>query len=152
MDICDRTLTSTIVALWAGAFFFTATPGRAQANDPRDVDLSLRYVAAQPTSAALTPPVPRECRPRYMAGPGTGVVLGMGSVGVGAPLIWAGTLYDARMTAGASLIVAAGLAAVVASGIKLKRNRDRRAHVCGASSGSFMWSAVSSSSQANNRR
>ena len=136
MDTRSRTLTSTIVALCVAAVFVTAAPGRAQESDPADLDLRLRYVPAQSTPEAFPPRVPRECKPRYMAGPGTGLVLGIGSIGVGGSVIWAGTLLDPRLTAGGSFVVAAGLAVAIFSAIKVKRNRDRRARICGARDGS----------------
>ena len=137
MDRCGRTRTSTIVALYVGAFFFTAAPGRAQENDPTDLDLRLRYDAPPPTPEALPPPVRRECKPRYMAGPGVGLTLGMASIGFGGVMIGFATDDDPfgisaekGSIAGGSLMIAAGLAAIVYSGIKATLNGEKRARVC----------------------
>jgi hypothetical protein len=143
MDTRGRILTSMIVALGFCAVLLVGAPGLAQGSYPADFDPRMRYVPPQPTLEGSPPPVPRECKPRYMAGPGTGLVLGMGAMGLGGPLIWAGTYYgeprsagEKALIAGGSLMIAAGLAAVVYSGIKLKRNQETRNRVCRASDGS----------------
>lgn len=143
MDTRGRILTSMIVALGFGAVLLMGVPAHAQGSDPADFDSRLHHVSPQPVLEVSPPPVPRECKPRYMAGPGTGLVLGLGSIGLGGPLIWAGTYYgeprsagEKGLIAGGSLMIAAGLAAVVYSGIKLKRNQETRNRVCRVSGAS----------------
>jgi hypothetical protein len=143
MDTRGRILSSMIVALGFGAVLLVGAPGRAQGSHPADFDPRLSHVPPQPTLDVSPPPVPRECKPRYMAGPGTGLVLGLGSIGLGGALIGAGTYYgeprsagEKGLIAGGSLMIGAGLAAVVYSGIKLKRNQETRNRVCRASAGS----------------
>ena len=82
---------------------------------------------------------PRECTGRFVAGPAVGIPLGLETAALGGVLIYAGTdpiFGDSNNARGAliasgSITVAAGLAALVYSSIKLRRNLEVRHRVCG---------------------
>ena len=83
------------------------------------------------------PPVPRECKPRYMAGPAVGIPLGLGTAAFGSVFTYAATVDVLVPTpnsrggiAGGTLMIAAGLATFIYSSIKLKRNMDARRRLC----------------------
>ena len=87
------------------------------------------------------PPIPRECKPKYMVGPGLGVPLGVGTVMGGAVMVAVGNLdvlntgdaktrRDRALIAGGSIMIGAGLAAFIYSSVKLSQNRHARRRVC----------------------
>jgi len=89
------------------------------------------------------PPLPRECKPRYMAGPAVGLVVGPGAIVGGMFMIAAGsfqldlfgvederTTRDRGLIAGGSLFLAAGLATFIYSSAKLSKNRHERRRIC----------------------
>lgn len=137
METRSRILTSIIGALAFGVVSSVAAPGWAQGSDLGDFDPRPRRVVPQRALEVVPPPVPRECTPGYMAGPGSGVVLGLGAIGVGGTFLWAGVSFadsgtggPNAMVAGASLMIASGVAAVIYSSIKLKRNAEARRRLC----------------------
>lgn len=87
-----------------------------------------------------TPPVPRECTPRYMAGPAVGAVVGPGAIVAGMFMVGAGsvdpfdthqkTRRDRGLIAGGSITMAAGLGTFLYSIAKLVKNRHERQRVC----------------------
>ena len=58
--------------------------------------VSVLNTARLPSSMTYAPPVPRECKPRYMAGPAVGVVVGPGAMVVGYGMVADGSfdLFD----------------------------------------------------------
>lgn len=86
-------------------------------------------------------PIPRECKARFVAGPSVGIPLGLGTATLGGMFIYVGSAraygavgVDDRSPgaiAGGTIMLSAGLAAVVYSSIKLRRNLDARFERCG---------------------
>ncbi len=117
-------------------------------NDPV-IGINVTRVAAPP---APPPAVPRECTPRYMAGPGVGIPLGLGTAVTGAVFVGYGTadfeLFGQRISwarnppasiAGGSVMIAAGLTAFLYSSVKLSKNRRQRERVCGRRNEKPAW-------------
>jgi hypothetical protein len=82
-------------------------------------------------------PVPRECKPKYMVGPGIGIPLGLGTATFGGVLTYAATVdifgstpNSAGGIAGGTLLIGAGLATFIYSSIKLSKNRHTRERLC----------------------
>jgi hypothetical protein len=79
----------------------------------------------------------RECTPRYMAGPGVGIPLGLGTAALGSAFVFVSSvpnetsLPDGRAAgiAGA-VMIPVGVAAFIYSSIKLSKNRRTRLRVC----------------------
>ena len=134
----------------AGAFAptFTPTAYADQGSKPK-LTLPISYfdqvgsgapgAMPQPGADLLATPTPRECKPRYMAGPGTGMALGAGAITGGALMVTAGNLqlFDSPKTrrergliAGGSVLMAAGVAALIYSSVRLAKNRYARQSVC----------------------
>jgi hypothetical protein len=94
----------------------------------------------EPTEPNAPPSTPRECKPRYMAGPAVGIPLGVGSMILGGVMVGAGTDFqvfasgsgtnEPSLIASGSVLLAAGAAAMAYSAIKLTKNVRRRALVC----------------------
>jgi hypothetical protein len=89
------------------------------------------------------PPVPRECKRRYMVGLGIGNPLGLGTFMGGVVMVTIGnydlsesvdpkTRSDRAFIAGGSIMIAAGLATFIYSSVKLSQNRHERLRVCGS--------------------
>ncbi len=85
----------------------------------------------------LAPPVPRECKPSYMVGPGLGIPLGLSTATVGSVLAWAGSVdfwgptpNNQGAIAGGTLLIGAGLATFIYSSVKLSKNRHSRERLC----------------------
>lgn len=86
--------------------------------------------------------VPRECTPRYMAGPALGVPLGLGAFMGGVVMVTVGNFHlwepepksrgDRGLIAGGSILMAAGLASFIYSSVKISNNRHTRRRVCGS--------------------
>ncbi|MEM8605854.1 MAG: hypothetical protein AAGF92_02015 [Myxococcota bacterium] len=94
--------------------------------------------AAAPADAAETdpdPPEPRECKPRYMVGPGLGIPLGAGSLIGGAifTAIGVGTFgsTEPKVIGIGAAMLTVGLGTLAFSMVKLRRNRERRLELCG---------------------
>ncbi len=119
-----RTQPSVAAALLA--FFLFASP-------------TVHASAEEESPSGIESSEPRECTGRFVAGPAVGIPLGVGTAALGGVLIYAGTdrFFDdssnarAGFIAGGSITVAAGLAALVYSSIKLRRNLEVRHRVCG---------------------
>jgi hypothetical protein len=86
-----------------------------------------------------TPPVPRECTPRYMAGPAVGLVVGPGAIVSGLFMVAAGSYRsipdqrtggDRALIAGGAIVMAAGLGTFLYSIGKLVKNRHERRRIC----------------------
>lgn len=83
----------------------------------------------------------RECTPRYMAGPGVGIPLGLATAGLGSAFVFLSTTPSSGSSSGKSnsraaaiagaVMIPAGLAAFIYSSVKAKRNRRTRKQVCG---------------------
>lgn len=111
------------------------------ADHTDDPMLGVRGTHAVQPSEMPAPLVPRECKPRYMVGPGLGVPLGVGAVMGGAVMVAVGnfqvlgpvpkTRRDRAFIAGGSLMIGAGIATFIYSTIKLQENRHARRRVCG---------------------
>ncbi len=134
----------------AGAFAPTLTPtAYADQGSIPKLTLSASYLdqvgsgvpGAMPQLGAdvLATPTPRECKPRYMAGPATGMALGAGAITGGALMVTAGNLqlFDSPKTrsqrgliAGGSVLMAAGVATLIYSSVRLAKNRYARQSVC----------------------
>ena len=110
------------------------------AADLRDPVLGMAGTGAVELVETPAPPVPRECTPRYMAGPAVGVVVGPGAIFVGYGMVAAGSfdLFDTYqktrgqrgLIAGGSIMMAAGLGTFLYSIGKLVVNRRERRRVC----------------------
>ena len=108
-------------------------------------DTGLRYLPGEETDEVIEPvaSTPRECKPRYMAGPAVGMVVGPGAIVSGLFMISAGTPVfkvlgqtertggEKALTAGGALVMAAGTGALLYSIGKLVKNRRQRKKVCG---------------------
>jgi len=140
-----------IAALVIGLQLGVSSPAQAEVTLRVHPALTLRYSddpalgleGAQITRAyeSPTPPTPRQCKPRFMAGPATGIPLGIGAAVLGGTMVWAGTDPHGTLfsdstgsqkgfIAGGAIVMASGLAAFIYSSIKLKKNLDTRARVC----------------------
>ncbi len=107
-----------------------------------DLTLGAEATPAIQRVAIPAPPVPRECTPRYMAGPAVGMVLGYGAIGGGAAMIFANsfgfalseteekTRRDRGVQAGGAILMTAGVGALAYSIAKLVINRRERRRVC----------------------
>jgi hypothetical protein len=88
------------------------------------------------------PPVPRECRPRYMAGPAVGLPLGVYAIASGTIMVRAGTDMqifsspprhrDPMLIGWGGALIAAGVGTFIYSSVKLAMNRHVRRRVCGS--------------------
>jgi hypothetical protein len=103
--------------------------------------LEIRYSDLENEGAVgkVSPAPRRECTPRYMAGPATGIPLGLGTAGLGSALVFVASapytdtsLPDSRASgiAGA-VMIPVGVAAFIYSSVKLAKNRQTRLRVCG---------------------
>jgi len=141
--------------LWALTLSAFSASNPAQAEGPAaspsfslDLDDSaLRYLPSGETDESLAPSAstPRECKPRYMAGPAVGMVAGPGAIVLGWFMIGAGyptsrllftsserTGGEKALTAGGAILFAAGTGALLYSIGKLVKNRRERKRVCGS--------------------
>ena len=91
--------------------------------------------SASAQSTEINYEMPRECKSRYMAGPGTGVVLSAGAVWFGSQLIWLGSDgffdRDRGLLGGGAFMVAAGAATMAISFMSIARHRKHRKTLCG---------------------
>ena len=135
------------IALLAIALHSSSFPRPARADEllqPRLL-LTLRYsddlvfgtegkLAIQRVEISA-PRVPRECKPRYMAGPAVGLVLGVYAVAFGTVVKRDGFAYpkqrDPMHTGWGAALIAAGLGTFVYSSVRLAKNRHARRRVCG---------------------
>ncbi|MEM8609617.1 MAG: hypothetical protein AAGF92_21115 [Myxococcota bacterium] len=89
------------------------------------------------TASLVDGPEPRECKPRYMVGPGLGIPLGLGAMTMGSVFTAAGargiltTTNESKLIAVGSVALVLGTAAFLYSSVKLSRNKTRRRQVCG---------------------
>ena len=135
------TLSSLSVSNQARAEGLNASPSLSLDLD----DTGLRYLPGEETDEVIEPvaSTPRECKPRYMAGPAVGMVVGPGAIVSGLFMISAGTPVfkvlgqtertggEKALTAGGALVMAAGTGALLYSIGKLVKNRRQRKKVCG---------------------
>lgn len=114
-----------------------------QYDDPAaQVEVASAAEPSKPVGSVL----PRECKPRYMVGPGLGIPLGIGAMTLGGVVVWAGTgcwgwagvdcsaprsTSERAAMAGGALLLGAGAATLIYSSIKLHRNMQTRTRVCG---------------------
>ncbi len=105
-----------------------------------DPVLGIVGTGAVGTVETPAPAVPRECKSRYMVGPGMGIALGPTVIIGGGYMVAAGSLgglWDSELTsrdkgliAGGSFVIAGGAATFIYSLVKLSRNRHERRRVC----------------------
>ena len=140
-----------------------ASPMRASAQVGEEggssAEPSRSEVAADPAKSASEPalklgldsddlevtpielPLPRECKPGYMAGPAVGIAVGTLASLTGPGMIWAGnfeleggtseeTRADRGLKIGGTVLLLAGLGTLIYSGVKLSKNRHERRRVC----------------------
>ncbi|MGB8222794.1 MAG: hypothetical protein WCF10_09405 [Polyangiales bacterium] len=144
-----------IAALWTllAMMMQAGVMSPAKAEEPLALRLALppsyfvdASIEGEPVSPPLpptepnAPSTPRECKPRYMAGPAVGIPLSVGSMILGGVMVGAGTDYQVLasgsgsnvpgLIGGGSVLLAVGAAAMVYSAIKLTKNVHRRALVC----------------------
>lgn len=119
-----------------------ASPGSAQVAAQANLSLDYHVLAQIEEAAAVESPTPRECKPRFMAGPGFGIAASPLAVVGGTFMIIGGTLdglftddsnrvSSAGLVAGGSVLVAAGLGTLIFSSVRLSRNLKARRSVCG---------------------
>lgn len=134
------------------AFFFVvlilapASSVRAQEGEPsepsadltEDPVLGIRGSGASNLVAAPPEPTPRECRPRYLAAPATGVALGPLTMGGGAAMVTMGAFgerptssRDRQLIGWGTGLLAVGTAVWIYSAFKLADNRQTRQRQCG---------------------
>ena len=119
-------------------------PLLARADDGPELQLEHADIDASysaPPNAAGPPAKRRECSARYMAGPGAGMPLGLGTAGLGSAFVFRASTpgsssssdrFSSRAAGIAgSVMIPAGVATFIYSAIKAKRNRRERQRVCG---------------------
>lgn len=118
-----------------------ALPILARADE--SAKLEIKYSDIEGEYPAPSPQ--RECRPRYMAGPGVGIPLGLGTASVGAAFVFLASTPNSSSFPDSSsaravgiagaVMIPVGLATFIYSSVKLARNRHTRQRVCDRSSG-----------------
>jgi hypothetical protein len=114
-----------------------ARPVPVLAEDAPRLEISYSDLENEGYTANDSPSPRRECTPRYMAGPGVGIPLGLGTAALGSAFVFVSTVPNERSLpdgraagiAGA-VMIPVGVAAFIYSSIKLAKNRQTRSRVC----------------------
>ena len=118
-----------------------ALPASVRADEPVRPGIDYKDAPGLPVASEI----PRECKPRYMAGPAVGIPLGLGTAGLGSAFVFIATtpsssrLRDSSTAIGiaGSVMIPTGTAVFIYSAVKAKRNRQERRRVCNRPAGAL---------------